>query len=286
MLAARICDLLHIVGTVSPLDRRALLRGAALGAAGTVLSACANGTDARPSPAGSPASAASAPSTAPTTPAAAGASATHAATASQALADLPFEIQSGPTTAGRVALTFHGQGDPAIARSVLAEAERAHARITVMAVGSWLDAYPEMAKRILDGGHELGNHTQNHLAISSLSPDQAYAEIDRCAQRLRQLTGSIGTWFRPSQAQDCTASVSAQARRVGYTHCLSYDVDSLDWQDPGAAAVTRTVLEKTRAGSVVSMHFGHTGTVAALPAILAGLHQRGLSAVTTSELLS
>ncbi|MEY9935919.1 peptidoglycan/xylan/chitin deacetylase (PgdA/CDA1 family) [Streptacidiphilus sp. MAP5-52] len=277
MLAARICDLLHIVGTVSPLDRRALLCGAALGAAGTVLSACANGTDARPSPTGSRAS---------TAPGASGAPATHAATASQALADLPFEIQSGPTTTDRVALTFHGQGDPAIARSVLAEAERAHARITVMAVGSWLDAYPEMAKRILDGGHELGNHTQNHLAISSLSPDQAYAEIDRCAQRLRQLTGSIGTWFRPSQAQDCTASVSAQARRVGYTHCLSYEVDSLDWQDPGAAAVTRTVLEKTRAGSVVSMHFGHTGTVAALPAILAGLHQRGLSAVTTSELLS
>ncbi|MBF9067530.1 polysaccharide deacetylase family protein [Streptacidiphilus fuscans] len=262
---------------MSPLDRRALLRGAALGAAGTVLSACASGTDARPSPArsGTPA--------APTPDAS---SATRTATASQALAALPFEIQSGPKNTDRVALTFHGQGDPAIARDVLAEAERAGARITVMAVGSWLDAYPEMARRILDGGHELGNHTQNHLAISSLSPDQAYAEIDRCAQRLRQLTGSIGTWFRPSQAQDCTSAVEAQARRVGYGHCLSYDVDSLDWQDPGAGAVTRTVLDQTRAGSVVSMHFGHTGTVAALPAILAGLHQRRLSAVTTSELLS
>jgi peptidoglycan/xylan/chitin deacetylase (PgdA/CDA1 family) len=63
-------------------------------------------------------------------------------------------------------------------------------------------------------------------------------------------------------------------------------VDSLDYTDPGASAVTRTVLSQARAGSVVSMHFGHSGTVAALPAILDGLRQRGLRAVTTSELLS
>jgi peptidoglycan/xylan/chitin deacetylase (PgdA/CDA1 family) len=209
----------------------------------------------------------------------------RSAVASPAAA-LPFEIHSGPTTTDRVALTFHGQGDPAIARSLLAEAEQAGAKVTVMAVGSWLDSYPDMARRVLDGGHELGNHTQNHVAISTLPADAAYVEIERCAQRLRQLTGSIGTWFRPSQAQDCTAVVAAQARRAGYAHCLSYDVDSLDYTDPGANAVTRTVLSQARAGSVVSMHFGHSGTVAALPAILDGLRQRGLSAVATSELLS
>ena len=155
-----------------------------------------------------------------------------------------------------------------------------------MAVGSWLDEQPLMAHRILDGGHELGNHTQNHRAISTMSTDQAYQEIARCAQRLRQLTGSQGRWFRPSQAQDCTDTVAAQARRAGYAHCLGYDLDSLDYTDPGAGAVTRTVLAAVRPGSVVSMHFGHSGTVAALPAILDGLHQRGLRAVTTSELLS
>jgi peptidoglycan/xylan/chitin deacetylase (PgdA/CDA1 family) len=185
-----------------------------------------------------------------------------------------------------VALTFHGQGDPAIAESLLAEAERAHAAVTVMAVGSWLDEYPAMAARVLDGGHELGNHTQNHQAISTMDADRAYAEIARCAARLKQLTGSQGRWFRPSQAQDCTPTVAAQARRAGYQHCLGYDLDSLDYTDPGAAAVTRTVLEAVRPGSVVSLHFGHTGTVAALPAILDGLNRRGLRAVTTSELLS
>ncbi len=256
-----------------------MLRGATLGAAASLLGACASGATPHANP--GPSRSAGAATTAGGSPAAGSPSAAPALSAG-----LPFEIRSGPTTTQRLALTFHGQGDPAVARSLLAEAERADARVTVMAVGSWLDAYPELAKRVLDGGHELGNHTQNHRAISDLPADQAYAEIARCAQRLRELTGSIGTWFRPSQAQDCTPAVAAQARRAGYAHCLSYDVDSLDYQDPGAAAVTRTVLDQARAGSVVSLHFGHAGTVAALPGILDGLHRRGLRAVTTSELLS
>jgi peptidoglycan/xylan/chitin deacetylase (PgdA/CDA1 family) len=63
-------------------------------------------------------------------------------------------------------------------------------------------------------------------------------------------------------------------------------VDSLDYTDPGSAAVVRNVLGGVRAGSVVSLHFGHAGTVTALPAILDGLHRRGLRAVTTSELFA
>jgi len=263
---------------MSPFERRDLLRLAALGAAGSLTAACADGGSA-------PRAAAPTP-TPSATPATGSSAAADADALPRLAAGLPFEISSGPRTRPAVALTFHGQGDPAIATALLAEAARADARITVLAVGSWLDEQPAMARRILDGGHELGNHTEHHLAISTMGAEQAYQEIARCAQRLKQLTGSQGRWFRPSQAQDCTDTVAAQARRAGYAHCLSYDLDSLDYTDPGAEAVTRTVLDAVRPGSVVSLHFGHTGTVAALPAILDGLHQRGLRAVTTSELLS
>ena len=274
---------------MTPFDRRDLLRLAAVGAAGPLTAACSDrtGAPARPT-AATPSPSAAVPSAAGTT---ASASAAPAPAGSSAAvpglpAGLPFEIRTGPRDRNAVALTFHGQGDPAIARSLLAEAARADARITVMAVGSWLDQQPAMARLVLDGGHELGNHTEHHLAISGMGADRAYAEIAGCAARLKQLTGSVGRWFRPSQAQDCTATVAAQARRAGYAHCLSYDLDSLDYTDPGPTAVTRTVLDAVRPGSVVSLHFGHSGTVAALPAILDGLHRRGLRAVTTSELLS
>ncbi|MGR8008184.1 polysaccharide deacetylase family protein [Streptomyces hypolithicus] len=201
-------------------------------------------------------------------------------------AGLPVQITHGPRDRPRVALTFHGQGDPATAKAVLAEARRAGARITVLAVGSWLDAQPGLARAILDGGHDLGNHTQRHLTISAMGEREAYAEIAGCADRLRRLTGSIGTWFRPSRTQYATPLVQRLARRAGYPHVLSYDVDSLDFTSPGAPAVTGKVTGEIRNGSVVSLHFGYRDTVAALPALLDELDRRGLRAVTTTELLT
>ncbi|MFH8790134.1 polysaccharide deacetylase family protein [Streptomyces roseoverticillatus] len=199
---------------------------------------------------------------------------------------LPAQIEHGPRTGKDVALTFHGQGEPKQVTELLGEAERAGARVTVLAVGTWLDAQPQLARRVLDGGHELGNHTMRHLDICSMPAPAASAEITECAERLRRLTGGIGRWFRPSRARRATEQVARLAREAGYPHVLSYDVDSLDFTDPGPEAVRRAVLGAVRPGSVVSLHFGHAGTVAALPAILDGLHRRGLRAVTTTELLT
>jgi peptidoglycan/xylan/chitin deacetylase (PgdA/CDA1 family) len=198
---------------------------------------------------------------------------------------LSGEVVHGPRRRRQVALTFHGAGDPAVARRLLSAAASAGVPITVLAVGSWLDAQPEVARMILDGGHELGNHTQNHADLSAMNPRAVHAEIAQCAERLRKLTGSIGHWFRPSQTPHANAVIRSQAAKVGYHSCLSYDVDSLDFQDPGPDAVVRNVLRGVRGGSIVSMHFGHPGTVTAMPALLAGLRKRGLRAVTVSTLL-
>lgn len=199
---------------------------------------------------------------------------------------LPAEVTHGPRDRPKVALTFHGQGNPAQVRALLEELERGGARVTVLAVGGWLQDQPAMARRILDGGHELGNHTQNHLAIASMDPSRALAEITDCAAVLKRLTGSIGTWFRPSQTQHCTEMIRAQAAKAGYPTCLSYDLDSLDYTDPGADAIVRTVGGRIRNGSIVSLHCGHSDTVAAIPRILDRLRQRGLRPVTMRNLMS
>ncbi|MFJ8545168.1 polysaccharide deacetylase family protein [Streptomyces sp. NPDC093586] len=255
-------------------DRRtALAAGAGLVAAAALTTGCGTkGAAARPSATGS----ASAPSRTP------GAS---TAPTPRRFPGRPVQITHGPRDRPRVALTFHGQGDPATARAILAEAERHGARVTVLAVGTWLDAHPELARRVLDGGHDLGNHTQHHLDVNAMTEAQAYTEITDCARRLTRLTGSIGTWFRPSRAVRASPLVERLAVRAGYPHVLSYDVDSLDFTSPGAPAVTRTVLGAVRAGSVVSLHFGYADTVAALPAVLEELDRRGLHAVTTTELI-
>jgi peptidoglycan/xylan/chitin deacetylase (PgdA/CDA1 family) len=190
-------------------------------------------------------------------------------------------VVHGPRNVPSVALTFHGQGSAA-ALDVL---DRAGVRTTVFAVGAWLAGEPSMARRILDGGHELGNHTYNHVDIKALTPAGALAEIQRCADVLKRLTGSVGPWFRPSQTVRTTHELIAVARQAGYPTTISYDVDSLDYSDPGASTITREVLKNVRSGSIVSLHLGHAGTVEALPAILDGLRKRGLAPVTVAELL-
>ncbi|MFD4319880.1 polysaccharide deacetylase family protein [Streptomyces sp. NPDC058548] len=254
---------------MKPIDRRGALRaGAAAALAGALAGAC--GTTPRPA------------APAPRRPAAA----PVAAPAPRRLPGQPAEITHGPRDRPKVALTFHGQGDPALARTLLGQAEKAGARVTVLAVGSWLDRYPELARRVLDGGHDLGNHTQRHIDVNAMTETEALAEIEACATRLRRLTGSIGTWFRPSRTQHAAPAVLRAARRAGYPHVLSYDVDSLDFTSPGATAVVRNVTGSVRAGSVVSLHFGYPDTAAALPLLLADLDRRGLRAVTTTELLT
>ena len=205
---------------------------------------------------------------------------------SQASQSLPDEVRHGPRDRDQVALTFHGQGDSRLVTDLLDELRRGGARVTVLAVGTWLAANPGLGRRVVADGHDLGNHTQHHIDIKNMKPQLAYAEIRDCAQAVHAVAGSIGRWFRPSQTQYATATIKAAAHRAGYPTCLSYDVDPRDYTDPGSAAIVSATLAAVRPGSIVSLHCGHEGTVAAIAPILAGLRARGLRPVTASELFA
>lgn len=195
------------------------------------------------------------------------------------------EVARGSGARPQVALTFHGAGDPAIAQNLLDVLGSRLAHVTVMVVGTWLAANPDLAGVIASAGHELGNHTWTHPVLAELAEADIQDEIDRCRDLLDRLTGSPGVFFRQSSAQYATDQIRQVAGRSGYTTCLSYDIDSTDWTDPGPRAIRQAVAAAT-AGSVVSMHFGHPGTVEALPGILDDLSARGLTPVTASTLLA
>jgi peptidoglycan/xylan/chitin deacetylase (PgdA/CDA1 family) len=195
-------------------------------------------------------------------------------------------VRHAGTGRPQVALTFHGAGDPALADQLLTEAERGGAAVTVLAVGTWLASHPEMAQRILHGGHALGNHTYTHPTLHRLSPAGIEDEVARCAALLTRLIGNPGAAFRPSGGPSITPPMVSAATSSGYRLVLGYDVDPSDNLDPGASAVASRVLAEVRPGSIVSLHLGHAGTVEALPHILTGLRSRGLSAVTAPRLVA
>jgi len=72
---------------------------------------------------------------------------------------------------------------------------------------------------------------------------------------------------------------------TGYPVALGFDVDPLDYNQPGADVVAQRTLDAVKPGSIISLHFNYPGTIAALPKILDGLAARQLTPVTTSQLL-
>jgi peptidoglycan/xylan/chitin deacetylase (PgdA/CDA1 family) len=257
------------------LSRRALLAGA-LATVGTgELAGCT-------SRAGTPPAVPSGPSP---TPSASAAATLQRPPTSPAHHGPGPDITRGPASVPAVALTFHGAGDPAVLTRMLADLKARDARVTVLAVGQWLAGRVSMAAQILDAGHELGNHTWSHRTMPRLTAAQTWVEVERGASELRRLTGGIGAWFRPSGTPHSTAVIRAAAVRAGYGACLGYDVDPLDYTDPGPDLILRRLNAQVRAGSIVSLHLGHAGTVTAMPRILDLLERRGLRAVTASELV-
>lgn len=264
------------------------------GVVAAVLGACGRGRGRN----GAATSASSGTAATPTSAPAGGraASAASAAGASTAPGTLPPTSATGPLGPARylangdragaqVALTFHASGDPALAQQLLDVVARAGVPITVFGVGQWMAAHPELVARIVHDGHELANHTLTHQAMGPLDADQVHDEVVGCADVLQRLTGSITAWFRPSGIAVPTATILDQAGRAGYPVSVGYDVDSLDFQDPGAAAVQANVLDHVQPGSIVSLHFGHQGTIEAFGAVVDGLHGRRLEPVTVTRLL-
>jgi peptidoglycan/xylan/chitin deacetylase (PgdA/CDA1 family) len=194
------------------------------------------------------------------------------------------EVVRGPSGRNEVALTFHGAGDPALARSLLKILADHQTVVTVFVVGSWLDANPQMAQEIVQAGHEIANHTWSHPVLSDLGPAAIQGEISRCKDVIASLTGVSTGYFRQSSAEHPTDVILQIAGSQGYPVCVSYSLDSMDWTDPGASAVRRYVAAAT-AGEIISLHLGHSSTIGALALILDDLASAGLRPVTVKTLL-
>src|SRR4051794_11926576 len=212
------------------MDRRMVLRAAAL--LPLAVSACASPPATSAPPPASP------PATGP-------AAASPAAASPTPAAHPTGEVAHAGTGRDEVALTFHGAGDETLARRVLTLLHDRGAAATVLAVGTWLQQYPDAGRMVVGLGHELGNHTWSHPDLAALDENGMRVEIERCRDRIAAATGGPGAFFRPSQAQHATPIVRRTAAAAGYARVLSYDVDSRDFTDPGAVAIRRNVAPVT-----------------------------------------
>ena len=162
-----------------------------------------------------------------------------------------------------VALTFDdgpwpGQTDRVL--DILA-AERVQA--TFFMLGSRVDLHPDLARRVVEEGHMVGNHSYTHVRTRVGHPMTARAEIDACRDAIERATGVRPGWYRPPGGLD-TPSVYAASEQAG-NYVLLWTVDPQDWRRPGSPQIRNV-----------------PGT--ALPGIIRELKDRGYEFVTTEEI--
>ena len=163
--------------------------------------------------------------------------------------------------------------------------DKHNVKTTFFMTGGWIEKYPDDVKAIAAGGHDLGNHSENHKQMSQLSAAQCKEEIMKPHEKVKKLTGKDMILFRPPYG-DYNDTLIRVCRENKY-YPIQWDVDSLDWKDYDAATIIRRVTEHKHLGngSIILCHNGGKHTAEALDELLTILKKKGFQLVPISALI-
>ncbi|MEV1315786.1 bifunctional polysaccharide deacetylase/glycosyltransferase family 2 protein [Micromonospora arborensis] len=189
-----------------------------------------------------------------------------------------------------IALTFDDGPDPRWTPQVLDVLRRHGAHATFFVVGARVNEHPELVRRILAEGHEIGSHTFTHADLAEVSPWRRDLELSLTRKAVASATGREVTLFRPPFSSVPTAltgpEYAALRAAAGNGHvAVLADLDTRDWQRPGTDQIVRAATPKRGRGAVVLMHDGggdRTQTLAALDRLLPALGDQGYRFTTVS----
>lgn len=207
------------------------------------------------------------------------------ATGGTARAAKNLPIYCVDTSANAIALTFDAAWGNEDTAEILEILEKHDIRVTFFMTGDWVSAYPEDVKAILAAGHTLGNHSDNHFDMASLSVTEIQAELQNVHNAVYELTGYEMYLFRPPYGSYNDTLIDT-ARDCGY-YTIQWDVDSLDWKDYGIDSIINTVCDHSHLGngSIILCHNGATYTADALDEMITHLKNDGYTFVTVDELI-
>lgn len=161
-------------------------------------------------------------------------------------------LQKGPETGNAIALTFDDGPVLGVTERIL-DTLRAHqVHATFFMIGEKVAATPELARRVLEEGHELGHHTYTHRKLTELSDADAMEEIEKTDALCMEILGRRADWFRPpfgALRQDQARRVQDRGMRVAL-----WSLDSEDWRGgPGEASMQR-IVDRRHPGAIVLCH--------------------------------
>lgn len=185
----------------------------------------------------------------------------------------------------KIALTFDAAWGNEDTHKILEILDKQDVKVTFFMTGGWVEAYPDDVRAILDAGHDLGNHSENHKNMSQLSNAEKKDELMKVHERVKELTGYEMFLFRPPYG-DYDNNVITTASACGY-YSIQWDVDSLDWKNFGVDSIIQTVTNHKHldSGSIILCHNGAKYTADALDTMITSLKEKGYTFVPVSELI-
>ncbi|MEG5066407.1 polysaccharide deacetylase family protein [Microcoleus sp. B3-A4] len=183
-----------------------------------------------------------------------------------------------------IALTFDDGPSPETLK-ILEILQKHNAVATFFCLGANLREYPEIAKRVVQTGNAIGNHTWHHYS-HNVTEKTASDEIDNTGVHIYRSTGAKSFLFRPPGGR-LNNGLADYAKKKNYVVVI-WSIDPKDFLQPPAAAIARSVLSQATSGAIVLLHDGggnRQQTVEALSAIIPKLKQQGYRFVTVPQLL-
>jgi polysaccharide deacetylase family sporulation protein PdaB len=163
--------------------------------------------------------------------------------------------------------------------------EKGIKKATFFLSSPWSSTHPEIVKKIVDAGYEIGSHGHKHVNYSQLSNDEIHKQIQTAHGVLSEMTGKAPNLIRMPNG-DFDKRVLQAANDLGYK-VIQWDTDSLDWMNRGAEDIIQRVVNKAHPGDIVLLHASDSckQTHLALPTIIDSLRTKGYEFATVSEML-
>jgi len=199
----------------------------------------------------------------------------------------------GQTEEKIVALTFDDGPHPVYTPRVLEILETFGVKASFFLIGHQARSHPEIVLQIKAQGHEIENHSDNHLFyLPWLPAERMRQEIVAAQETIHRITGSYPSFFR-SPLGWVSDDLVAVCRELKLP-IINGSVKVGDVSLPGTEYIIQAVLDKTRNGAIIILHDAggvgsyrdRTQTLEALPIIIKNLKDQGYKFVILKELIN
>lgn len=193
---------------------------------------------------------------------------------------------SKPNCDKKIALTFDDGPHPRYTDEILGILDRYNIKATFFVIGENLEYYPEVTKRGIAAGHELGNHTYSHIYMNSDNITRITGELEKTDRILKEKFGYSTKLIRPPGGLygECALACAQNLESA----VILWTVDTRDWAHTPSEKISESVISSVKSGDIILMHdyvSGKSPTPEALKKIIPRLIDDGYTFVTISELL-